>query len=232
MSGMHWSRRQVWSGLRAAIFVALLGLSGCASGSTARVHPNSGSGTSTRSVPNGRQRVYVIQGQNMARTLMGCPDCEDDHVLFDLVAGSSRKVRSGDIVVFHAPPGWAESTSTLVSRVIAVAGQTVKGDIAGRIMISRAGANGPYRTRREPYVLIDGPVPAFGPVTIPKGRLWVMGDHRSDSADSRYHCSARTQGTTEADNHCDPKTSTVAVEAVIGIAVKIISPPSRVRALH
>ena len=28
----------------------------------------------------------------------------------------------------------------------------------------------------------------FGPVTIPKGRLWVMGDHRGDSADSRFHC--------------------------------------------
>ena len=25
-------------------------------------------------------------------------------------------------------------------------------------------------------------------MTVPKGRLWVMGDHRDDSADSRYHC--------------------------------------------
>jgi len=46
----------------------------------------------------------------------------------------------------------------------------------------------------------------FGPVTVPKGRLWVMGDHRGDSADSRYHCGDGGPGP-----NCDPVDSTVPV---------------------
>ena len=56
-------------------------------------------------------------------------------------------------------------------------------------MISTHGPSGPYRTLNEPYVYAPETEAAnqvaFGPVTVPKGRLWVMGDHRTDSADSR-----------------------------------------------
>jgi signal peptidase I len=70
----------------------------------------------------------------------------------------------------------------------------------------------------------------FGPVTVPKGRLWVMGDHRDDSADSRFHCSPTgAQGPDDAT--CDPKASTVAINEVIGKAVVIAWPPSRWRTL-
>ena len=55
---------------------------------------------------------------------------------------------------------------------------------------------------------------AFGPVTVPEGRLWVMGDHRSASADSKQHMTDRYSGT-------------IAVDDVIGKAALIVWPVSR-----
>ena len=54
----------------------------------------------------------------------------------------------------------------------------------------------------------------FGPVTVPAGHLWVMGDHRDESADSRAHINDADQGTIPVDN-------------VIGKAFVIIWPVSR-----
>jgi signal peptidase I len=73
----------------------------------------------------------------------------------------------------------------------------------------------------EPYIFENNPIEsrAFGPVTVPQGRLWVMGDHRSDSADSRYHVDDRYHGT-------------IAVSDVIGKAEVIVWPPSRWGVLH
>jgi signal peptidase I len=133
------------------------------------------------------------------------------------------------------------SEKDLVKRVIAVGGQTVQCcDNNGNVQISDNGAAGPWRSLNEPYIFEPSPwtrsttpgskapgdTRSFGPVTIPAGRLWVMGDHRSDSADSRYHCGNGGVGA-----GCDPTQSTVAVSDVIGKAVVIAWPPSRWRTL-
>ncbi|HEU5265387.1 MAG TPA: signal peptidase I [Jatrophihabitans sp.] len=143
-----------------------------------------------------------------------------------------RAVRGfGQLVGFVPPDG-----QILVKRVIATGGQTVKGDSAGHIQISTHGPKGPYRTLSEPYVFIDKgqgrSMRAFGPVTVPKGRLWVMGDHRNDSADSRYHCGPG--GTDSGDDaNCElfAKEATVPIDDVIGKAFVIAWPPSRWRTL-
>ena len=54
--------------------------------------------------------------------------------------------------------------------------------------------------------------------TVPLGRLWVMGDHRGDSADSRYHGD-------------DPGDGTIPESAVVGRAFLVIWPPSQVKSL-
>ncbi|WP_375486521.1 signal peptidase I [uncultured Jatrophihabitans sp.] len=141
-----------------------------------------------------------------------------------------RAVRGfGQLVGFVPPDG-----QVLVKRVIATGGQTVKGDAEGHVMISTTGPQGSFRTLKEPYVYApkaEGAQSAFGPVTVPKGRLWVMGDHRTDSADSRYHCSADGQSGTSDDLNCDATESTVPVGNVIGKAFVIAWPPSRWRTL-
>jgi signal peptidase I len=194
---------------------------------------------------------FYIPSESMENTLHGCAGCTGDRIVVNKPIYHFRDPHPGDIVVFHAPPGWEEPTvpsggnpvvralrgfgqfiglvppneKDLVKRVIAVGGQTVRCcDSAGRIQVSDSGPNGPWRSLNETYIFEDNHQ-AFGPVTVPEGRLWVMGDHRSDSADSRAHCNSRSP------RRCDPVTSTVADDKVIGKAMAIVWPPSRWRTL-
>jgi len=61
----------------------------------------------------------------------------------------------------------------------------------------------------------------FGPVTVPDGQLWVMGDHRSDSADSSYQCQGLPAG---SGAQCQ---GPIPVDNVIGKARLKVLPVSR-----
>jgi signal peptidase I len=194
---------------------------------------------------------FYIPSESMERTLHGCAGCAGDRILVNKPIYHLRDPHPGDIVVFRAPTGWEETApqpprnalvkvvrgfgqlvgvvppdqQDLVKRVIAVGGQSVKCcDTQGRVQVSTQGPNGPWRSLDEPYVFEDNKQ-LFGPVTVPHGRLWVMGDHRGDSADSRAHCNTANLA------QCDPQTSTVSVDDVIGKAFVIAWPPSRWRTL-
>jgi signal peptidase I len=88
-------------------------------------------------------------------------------------------VNRGDIVVFERPPGDAgdPEIKDLIKRVVALPGETVEGR-GGQIYIDE-------RPLREPYIGQEEVIADFGPTRIPPGRVFVMGDNRDNSKDSR-----------------------------------------------
>ncbi|WP_254125330.1 signal peptidase I [Amycolatopsis sp. CA-230715] len=159
-------------------------------------------------------QAFVIPSGSMERTLHGCPGCVDDRVLVDKLVYRFQSPQPGDVIVFHAPDdGWKENLppgeDALIKRVVAVGGQTVRCCDAGRVVVDGQPLD-------EPYLLAGAGQDrhSFGPVTVPEGYLWVMGDNRDDSADSRYH-------------QYGPGKGAVPVEEVVGKARLVIWPPGR-----
>ncbi|MER8185520.1 signal peptidase I [Kitasatospora sp. NPDC094015] len=138
--------------------------------------------------------------------------------------------KEGEPVVFRDPGGWLppsppaanpvsgavgstlsflgllppKDDNYLVKRVIATAGETV------RCSGSTLTVDG--RTVDEPYLHAGDDSCSgldFGPVTVPAGHVWVEGDHRSDSADSRYHRDGPGGGAVPVSDVVGPATAVV-----------------------
>lgn len=116
----------------------------------------------------------------------------------------------------------APDENALVKRVIATGGQTVQclpGDpgimVDGRVTKQDFIKTPPDRPVDEPLGSSACGGPYFGPVTVPDDSLWVMGDNRTNSADSRYHMGDELQGTVPRDH-------------VVGKVQAIILPFSRI----
>lgn len=120
--------------------------------------------------------LYRVPTTSMEPTL-----APGDLLLMDLWAYTERVPERGDVVIFHAP---GPEPLEYVKRVVGLPGETIS--VRGH----RAWVGG--QPLAEPYVQIVAPrdpaaveLANVGPVTVPPGHLFVLGDNRARSADSR-----------------------------------------------
>jgi signal peptidase I len=149
-------------------------------------------------------QAFFIPSQSMENTLL-----VGDRVLVSKLTPGPFDLKRGDIVVFSDPGNWlppvankndgaigdgirsaltfvgllpSNSNEHLIKRVIGLPGDKVACcDSNGKVTVNGVAIN-------EPYIFPgDDPSDKKFSVTVPPDQLWVLGDHRSDSADSRYH---------------------------------------------
>ena len=123
-------------------------------------------------------RQYVVQTFYIPSASMHETLIEGDRVLVNKVGYHLHDVHRGDVVVFGKPPGLEVSEDDLIKRVVALPGETVEGR-GGKVYVDGAPLDEPYV---EPLCHGTG---EFAKVTVPAGKLWVMGDNRCNSSDSR-----------------------------------------------
>lgn len=174
-------------------------------------------------------QAFVIPSGSMEQTIR-----IGDRVLVDkFTPWFGSEPQRGDVVVFHDPGGWLADEQTtkkndpvvvkqvkeglqfigllpsdnekdLIKRVIGVGGDHVKCcDAQGRMTV-----NGVPLAETDYLYPGNAPSQTSFDITVPKGRLWVMGDHRANSADSRAHQNTSYGGT-------------VALSSVVGRAMVI-----------
>ncbi|UDY36385.1 signal peptidase I [Dermatobacter hominis] len=153
-------------------------------------------------------KTFLIQAFQIPSASMHPTLLEGDRVLVNKLSYDLHDVNRGDVIVFARPKGMnagPNDPDDLIKRVIGLPGDTVQtkdGDVY---------VNG--RQLEEPY-LADGTVSdgLDDPVTIPDGHVWVMGDNRGDSQDSRVF-------------------GPIAEDTIVGRAFMVMWPPSRMGSL-
>ncbi len=138
--------------------------------------------------------VFVVEGRSMYPTLH-----ETERLMVNKVVYHFDEPGYGDIVVFEFEPG-----RDFIKRVIGIEGDKIE-IASGRVYV-----NG--QLLDEPYLLTDMDLYDYGPVEVPEGYYFVMGDYRQNSMDSR-----------------DPRVGFVSREDLKGRAFFIFWPPWEAR---
>jgi signal peptidase I len=160
-------------------------------------------------------QTFFIPSASMEHTLN-----IDDRVLVNKLVYDFRDPERGEIVVFSAPMDWRTNPTEedFIKRVIGVPGDhVVCCDDDGRITVNNYPLNEDYLYRDDSGGA-DTPSRDEFDVLVPEGRLWVMGDHRSQSGDSRENYVTHDEDVVQA---------TIPVDSVIGRAFVLFWPFSR-----
>lgn len=182
-------------------------------------------------------QVFLIPSRSMETTLE-----VNDRVAVLKPGGFQR----GDVVVFRDDLEWLgnpdrfgqplwremltfvglvpdESTNHLVKRVIGLPGDHVACcDAAGRVTVNGAALDETSYLYTDAAGVQDAPSAYTFDVTVPAGRLFVLGDHRTNSADSRCHLS-------DSSGDVAGLGGFPAIEAVVGTVVWTVYPFDRWR---
>ena len=175
-------------------------------------------------------QVFSIPSGSMENTLL-----PGDRILVSKIVYDFRPITRGDIVVFSGagswdppnppPAGWLAGLRDDVTNLVGIAGPGT--DYVKRVIgipgdhVVCCNTQGQVTVNGVPlsesaYVYPgDAPSELRFNITVPAGRLWVMGDNRGDSDDSRYRTNAPGQGT-------------IPESAVVGRAFLTIWPVSRI----
>ncbi|GAA0655032.1 signal peptidase I [Streptomyces thermocarboxydovorans] len=177
-------------------------------------------------------QAFSIPSDSMQNTLQ-----QGDRVLVDkLTPWFGSEPERGEVVVFHDPDNWlaGEPTPTpnplqrvlswvglmpsseekdLIKRVIGVGGDTIECKGTGPLKVNGKALNEPHVYPGNTPCSQDDQGGQFK-VKVPEGHIWVMGDHRQNSRDSRY-------------NQADKNNGMVPVKDVVGRAIVIAWPVSR-----
>jgi signal peptidase I len=165
---------------------------------------------------NVAQAFYIPSGSMEPQLEVG------DRVLVSRLSYRLHDVNRGDIVVFPSPNAAGDGDSNLVTRatkdlleavalrkpdddelikrVIGLPGDTISGE-DGAVVIDG-------RRLDEPYLTDEVVTQDFAPVTVPEGQVFVMGDNRGNSSDSRV-------------------IGTIEIDTIVGRAIARIWPPDR-----
>ena len=172
-------------------------------------------------------QAFYVPSESMENTLM-----PNDRIVASKITTHLGGISRGEVVVFRDPGGWlgtpepgptglrgtinslmtfvglvpSDSGSDLVKRAIGVAGDhVVCCDAQQRIVLNGVPLDEPYVVQPTNQLQFD--------ITVPKDSIFVMGDNRGNSRDSRYHLEVNSGG--------------VPVDNVVGRAFVVLWPLNR-----
>jgi signal peptidase I len=162
-------------------------------------------------------KTFLVQAFSIPSASMQDTLQVGDRVLVDkLTPWFGSKPERGEVVVFHDPDDWlagepaaspnavqqvlswiglmpSANEKDLIKRVIGVGGDTIQCKGTGPLLVNGHALNEPYVYPGNTPCTDDETGGQFR-VTVPQGYIWVMGDHRQNSRDSRYNQSDKHHG--------------------------------------
>ncbi|MEW6016139.1 MAG: signal peptidase I [Candidatus Zixiibacteriota bacterium] len=130
-------------------------------------------------------RLFVVSAYRVDSSSMEDTLFEGDYIFVNKLAYSFGSPKEGDIVVFQSP---LNPTKEYIKRIVALPGQTV--EVVDKVIYvdNRLAEIYPHMKNSDPKIL---PMQLsfrdnFGPIQVPAGEYFVLGDNRDESQDSRF----------------------------------------------